>query len=155
MPEYLLTQEKKDALIAELEELKVVQRPTVLKRLDEARSLGDLKENAEYHATRDVQGRMEARIREIEELLKFVTVVEKTGSGCADLASTVVIQKTASPDSPQQKFTIVSSAEANILEGKIADVSPIGEALMGKRAGDIAQVATPGGIVEYLIIDIY
>ncbi len=152
MPEYLLTQEKHDALVTELEMLKTVQRPEVLKRLDEARSLGDLKENAEYHATRDEQGKMEARIREIEELLKFATVVEKSGSGAVDLASLVVVQKKGSDVT--QEFTIVGHAEANILEGKIADVSPIGSALLGKRAGDTTQVTTPGGVVEYMILEV-
>lgn len=152
MKQYDLTQDKHDALVAELAELKTVIRPDILKRLDAARELGDLKENAEYHAMRDAQGKNESRIREIEEVLKFANVVEKSSDGLVGLASTVVVQKDGTGD--KREFTIVGIAEADIIAGKVADNSPIGSALLGKKKGEVAEVETPKGITKYKIVEV-
>jgi transcription elongation factor GreA len=149
MTEYHLTQAKHDDLVVELEDRRSAQRSDILERLEAARALGDLKENAEYHAMRDAQGKNESRIAEIEEMLKHVVIVEKSADGVIGLASEVLVLKQGSD--AEQVFTMVGPQEANILEGKIADNSPLGQALMGKRQGDTATFETPKGVVEYLI----
>ncbi len=149
MPEYYLTHTKKEELEAELLERKSVTRPEILEKLEAARALGDLKENAEYHAMRDAQGRNESRIREIEELLKFVVVIEKSDDGTIDLASSVEVQKEG--DTEAKVFMIVSPSEANIAEGKIGSDSALGKALMGKKVGDTAELITPKGSIFYSI----
>ncbi|MCB9809182.1 transcription elongation factor GreA [Candidatus Nomurabacteria bacterium] len=149
MVQYPITQQKKESLEHELHTLTHVDRPDILKRLDAARSLGDLKENAEYHAMRDAQGKNEARIAEIQEILKHAVIVEKSDSGIIGLASEVVVIKKDAD--VEQVFTIVGPQEANILEGKIGDNSPLGQALIGKSEGDTALFETPKGAVEYFI----
>lgn len=149
MVEYHITQAKKEALEAELHELTHVKRPDILEKLDAARSLGDLKENAEYHAMRDAQGMNESRIQEIEELLKFSVIVEKHTDGVIALASEVTVTKSGSDT--KSVFTIVSPQESDISTGKIADNSPLGQALMGKKKGDVVLFETPKGVVEYKI----
>lgn len=149
MVEYHITQAKKEALEAELHELTHVKRPDILEKLDAARSLGDLKENAEYHAMRDAQGMNESRIQEIEELLKFAVIVEKHTDGVIALASEVTVTKSGSDT--KLVFTIVSPQESDISTGKIADNSPLGQALMGKKKGDVVLFETPKGSVEYTI----
>ena len=149
MAEYHITQQKKEALQAELHELTHTKRPDILIKLDAARSLGDLKENAEYHAMRDAQGMNESRIQEIEEVLKFAVIIEKHTDGIVALASEVTVTKAGADK--KQVFTIVSPQESDILNGKIADNSPLGQALMGKKKGDIAIFETPKGSVEYTI----
>jgi len=152
MPEYHVTQSKKEALEEELHAITHKTRPDILERLEAARALGDLKENAEYHAMRDLQGKNESRIREITELLKYAVIVEKTDTGKVALASIVVVQKKGSDT--QQEFTLVSRAEADILENKIGEDSPLGEALMGSVVGNEACFETPKGEVCYEIIEI-
>jgi len=149
MAEYHITQQKKDALEIELHDLTHVKRPDILVKLDAARSLGDLKENAEYHAMRDAQGMNESRIQEIQEVLKFSVIVEKGTDGIVGLASEVTVTKTGSD--AKQVFIIVSPQESEILSGKIANNSPLGKALVGKKKGDVAVFETPKGSVEYTI----
>lgn len=149
MAQYYITQEKKDSLEAELYDLTHTKRPDILEKLDAARSLGDLKENAEYHAMRDAQGMNESRIQEIEEVLKFAIIVEKNTDGVVALASEVVVTKAGSDT--KQIFTIVGPQESDISTGKIADNSPLGQALMGKKKGDVVLFETPKGSVEYTI----
>ena len=119
MPEYHITQEKKDELASELDERRGTKRADILKRLEAARELGDLKENAEYHAMRDLQGKNESRIREIEEILKHAVVVEKSMDGAIALASEVKVKRNDS--GAESMFTIVGPQESDILSGKIAD----------------------------------
>jgi transcription elongation factor GreA len=152
MPEYQLTQTKKEELEVELVDRKNNRRPAILEKLVAARELGDLKENAEYHTMRDEQGRNESRIREIEELLKFATVVQTSDSGQIDLASSVTLQKKG--DTESRVYMIVGPAESNLAEGKIASTSPLGQALLGKSVGDIATVISPKGEIEYEIVSI-
>lgn len=149
MVEYHITQAKKESLEAELHTLTHITRPDILEKLDAARSLGDLKENAEYHAMRDAQGMNESRIQEIEELLKFAVIVEKHNDGIVALASEVTVTKGDS--NTKLVFTIVSPQESDISTGKIADNSPLGQALMGKKKGNVVLFETPKGSVEYTI----
>jgi len=152
MPEYHVTQSKKEALEKELHTIVNDTRPDILVRLEAARELGDLKENAEYHCMRDLQGKNEARIRDIQEILKYAIIIEKSDTGKVALASTVVVQKEGSD--AQQEFVVVSRSEADILENKIGEDSPLGEALMGSAVGDKACFETPKGEVCYIIIEI-
>lgn len=149
MASYQISQEKYDELVIELEDRKSTKRADILDRLEKARALGDLKENAEYHAMRDQQGKNESRIREIEEILKHAVIVEKSTDGTVGLTSEVTVTKKGSDT--EQVFVIVGPQEADILDGKIADNSPLGQALLGKQVGEIASFETPKGVVDYEI----
>lgn len=144
-----LTQEKKKELEAELENLKTVIRAEILERLAFAKSLGDLSENAEYHDSKDAQGKNEARISQIEYILKNAIVVEVNTDGTVGLGSTVVLVK---KDSGEEKtYQIVGNEEADFSAGKISFESPIGAALIDKSQGEFVSVETPRGITEYKI----
>lgn len=144
-----LTQEKKEALEAELENLKTVVRSDILERLAFAKSLGDLSENAEYHSSKDAQGKNEARISQIEYILKNAVVVEANTDGTVGLGSTVVLVKKESGE--EKTYQIVGNEEADFSSGKISFESPIGGAVMEKKKGDMINVETPRGVTEYEI----
>lgn len=148
----LFTQEKIDALTAEMEERKTSIRATILTAVESARELGDLKENAEYHAARDEQGKNESRIREIEEMLRRAQVVKKSEAGVVGITSVVTIQKKGTDK--QKVYTIVGEHEADIANKKIANTSPLGEALMGKAKGEEAVFETAKGEVVYEVVEV-
>jgi transcription elongation factor GreA len=115
-----------------------------------AKSLGDLSENAEYHQAREEQAKLRERVMQIEEILKYATVVKKTAStGVVAVGATVTIQKDGEENT--RVFSIVGSEETDMLAGKISYKSPIGTALMGKRTGDTVEVQTPKGAMSYVI----
>lgn len=147
-----ITQKRKDELEAELHELKTVTRPEILERLQYAKSLGDLSENAEYHAAREAQGKNEDRIKEVESILKRAEIIEKIDSDEAQITSIVIAQKEG--DSNKREFTLVGPAEADMANGKLSIESPIGQALLGKKKGDVASVETPGGVVLWNVLDV-
>ena len=148
----LLTQENKEALEAELKELSGPKRREIISAVEYAKSLGDLSENAEYHAARDAQGKLEDRIQQIEYTLKYAEVVEKPSDGSIAVGCTVVIQKIG--ESNTRVFQIVGSEETDMLSGKISYKSPIKQALSGKKKGQIVSVSTPKGYIEYEIISV-
>ena len=142
------------ALEEELENLKVVKRKEVAAKIKEAREQGDLSENAEYDAAKDEQRDIEARIEEIEKILKNAEVVvedevdfDKINIGC----SVLVYDKEFDEEI---QFKIVGSTEANSLQGKISNESPVGQALLGKKVGDEIQVETQAGVMEYKVLKI-
>jgi len=144
-----LTQEKKTELEQELDHLKTTVRSEILDRLAFAKSLGDLSENAEYHSSKDAQGKNEARISQIEHILKTAVVVEANTDGTVGLGSTVVLFK---KDSGEEKtYQIVGNEEADFSSGKISFESPIGAAVMEKSQGTVVSVETPRGTTEYTI----
>lgn len=144
-----LTQEKKTELESELQNLKTTVRSEILERLAFAKSLGDLSENAEYHSSKDAQGKNEARISQIEYILKNAVVVEVNTDGTVGLGSTVVLVK---KDSGEEKtYQIVGNEEADFSVGKISFESPIGSAVMGHTKGDEVNVQTPKGKTIYII----
>ncbi len=147
-----ITKEKKEALMQELKELTTTKRKEVLSALEFAKSLGDLSENAEYHQAREEQAKLEDRILKIEHILRSSVVVEKHHSTQVEIGSTVIIEKDGSKE--KSKFQIVGSEESDINQNKISNRSPIGEALFGKKKGEIAEVSTPKGKVNYKIIEI-
>lgn len=141
------TPEGLEKLKQEYEELKG-KRKELAEKIAEAKELGDLAENAEYHAAREAQGMNEARIMEIEAILKQAVVVEKTEkSSTVQVGSTIVIQNGEGP----KEFTIVGSNEADPASGKISNESPFGQAFMQKEVGDTATVTTPRGDITYTI----
>lgn len=145
-----LSKEKYKELEAELDNLKNVVRREVAEQLEYAKSLGDLSENAEYHEARDKQADIEDRIREIESTLKQAVLISGKTGDTVSVGATVVVEK----GKDQQTYMIVGSEEADFLAGKISHHSPLGSALLGKKAGDNISVQTPKGETKYKVIEI-
>ena len=139
----------------ELHRLKTVERPSVIAAIAEARSHGDLSENAEYDAAKERQGFVEGRIQEVEGKLSNAQIIDPKlldADGRCVFGATVDIEDQDSGDAVT--YQIVGEDEADIKVGKLSLASPMARALIGKYAGDIAQVQAPGGIREYEIIDV-
>ncbi|MEP7370737.1 MAG: transcription elongation factor GreA [Nitrosospira sp.] len=142
-------------LRAELQEMKTVQRPAVIAAIAEARSHGDLSENAEYDAAKERQGFIEGRIAELESKLSNAQIIDPTlldANGACVFGATIDLQDMA--NDAVVTYQIVGDDEADIKEGKISISSPISRALIGKYPGDIAEVLAPGGVREYEILDV-
>src|ERR1035437_3999284 len=132
------TEEKRKELEAELKDLKGPKRKEILENLEYAKSLGDLSENAEYHQTREDQGKLEARIAKIEQILQSSQTVKGGGGDVIEVGSRVIVQKIGTKDLPAGKagektYVIVGSEEADMAKGKISNRSPAGVALFGKK----------------------
>jgi len=147
-----ITKDKKKALETELKELKGPKRKEILENLEYAKSLGDLSENAEYHQTREDQGKLEERIRKIEQILQSSQVVSGSGGDEIEIGSKVVVLKEG--ENKEKTYKIVGSEEADMTLRKISNRSPFGMALLGKRKGDDISFETPNGAVNYKIIDV-
>ena len=150
-----MTVEGEAALRIELEKLKKEDRPTVIQAIAEAREHGDLKENAEYHAAREQQGFIEGRIQDIESKLSLCQVVDISQMPEGDrviFGSTVTIINTETDE--EVTYKIVGDDEADVKSGMISYQSPIARALISKEMGDVVNVHTPGGEVEYEIDDV-
>lgn len=150
---YQLTAAGKLELEKELEELKS-RRGLIAQKIADARDYGDLSENAEYSEARNEQAQVESRIAEIEEILQNASLITNGGgkSSTVTLGVTVDLQHVGS--NKRVSYTIVGSVEADPLEGKISDESPIGQALMGKKVGEKVSIVTPSGNVGYEIASI-
>lgn len=136
----------------ELKRLKTIERPRIIEAIAEARAHGDLKENAEYHAAREQQGFCEGRIKEIEGKLGNARVIDVTGIPCTGkviFGATIDIVNCETDETVT--YQIVGEDEADVKQNKISVTSPIARALIGKETGDVAEVKTPGGLVEYEI----
>lgn len=144
-----------ELLRAELDDLKNVQRPKIIQAIAEAREHGDLKENAEYHAAREQQGFCEGRIKEIENKLSYAQVIDVTkmaNNGRVIFGTTVTVLNL---DTDKEiTYRIVGDDEANFKQNLISINSPIARGLIGKEKADIVQIATPGGDVEFEIINV-
>ena len=153
MEKILMTRAGYTALETELKKLKSVERPSVIQAIAEARELGDLKENAEYHSAREKQGFIEGRIKELESVLGLAEVIDpKALSGAVKFGATV---KLVDEDTDEEKtWQIVGEHEANIEKGLLNVKSPIARALIGKEEGDSVEVRTPGGEKSYEILSI-
>jgi len=150
-----ITKDGAEALAAELKELKSVRRPAVIQAIAEAREHGDLKENAEYHAAREEQGFIEARIKDLEGKLSNAQIIDITklsNNGKVVFGTTVVIYDEEKDQ--ETTYQIVGEDEANIKENKISVSSPVARALIGKEVDDVAIVKAPGGDLEYEIVDV-
>jgi transcription elongation factor GreA len=146
---YNITEEGKKQLEAELETLKG-RRGEIAEKIAEARDYGDLSENAEYDAAREDQGVVETRIAEIEDILQNAEIIEGGKKDEVGLGSVVELKTGAKTVT----YTVVGPVEADPLEGKVSNESPIGEALMGKKVGDDASITTPKGELHYKIVSI-
>src|SRR3990167_1781931 len=148
--ETMVSQEKFDEMVKELENLKTVRRTEIAKNLEYARSLGDLSENAEYQEARDLQAATEERIKKLEEFVKH-TKIFTDGKKKSDVSfgSKVSIKKDGATE--VHEYTIVGSEEADMRVKKLSHVSPLGNALMGKKKGDTFTFETPNGKQTYTI----
>ena len=145
-----LTKEGKKALEDELASL-VARRPEIAEKIAAARAFGDLSENEEYSSARSEQKTVENRILEIEEILKNSKIIRAAAHTKVGIGATVKVKVN---NGKQMTYSIVGPVEANPLEGKISDQSPIGKALMGKSVGDTAEMDTPKGKTLYKILEI-
>jgi len=151
--ETYLTKEGEDALRRELTQLRDTRRPALAQRLKEAAAQGDLKENADYHDAKEKLGFIEGRVQQIESILRNAIVVDSSeGSDEVRIGTTVIIREDGEDD--DEEYRIVGSAEANPRERKISEKSPIGSALLGKRAGEKVKVKTPDGDIKFRIVEI-
>ncbi len=156
MAESFLTPEGAAKVKAELEELITVKRPALAARLREAIKMGDLSENADYHAAKEDQGFLEGRIQELENLLRTATIISNANDGgtpeVVEIGRTVTVQEVG--DRTQETYMLVGAKEASPREGKISNESPIGRALRGKRVGETAVAETPTGQIRFKILKI-
>lgn len=145
---YQITEAGRKELEQELEELKG-RRGDIAEKIAEARDYGDLSENAEYDSAREEQGLVETRIAEIEDILMNAEIIKARKSSKVQIGSTVELK-----NGKTVKYTIVGPVEADPINGKISDESPLGVALMGKAVGDTATISTPKGDTTYTVISI-
>ena len=150
----ILTYEGLKALEDELHELKVNRRREVAQKIKEAREQGDLSENAEYDAAKEEQRDIELRIEEIDKILKNAEVVDDNDgdSSVINVGCTVTIKDLEFNE--EMEYKIVGSTEANSLQNKISNEAPVGRALIGKSVGDVVDVETQAGIIQYKVLDI-
>lgn len=147
-----MTAEGYDTLEAEIKNLKTVERPRIIKLIAEARSHGDLSENAEYHAAKELQGITEARLADLEDKLSRADIIDvsKLKGDQVMFGATVTLIDEDTED--KVKYRIVGETEANVKEGKISITSPIARALLGKRKKSVVEVSTPGGGKSYEVV---
>lgn len=138
----------------ELHNLKVFKRQEVAQKIKEAREQGDLSENAEYDAAKDEQRDIELRIEELEKLLKNAEVVVEDEVDLDKISIGCKVRVYDLEFAEEMEFKIVGSTEANSLQGRISNESPVGHALIGKRVGDVVNVETQVGVVQYKVLDI-
>ncbi len=152
--EFFLTSEGYLELETELNYLKTDKRNEVLNSLKEARALGDLSENAEYDSAREEQGKLEARIKEVEYILEHATIIDdaQTEKDKVTIGSTVSLQYDG--DDEIEEYRIVGSQEADPFNNKISNESPIAMAILGKKVGDMAEVDSPNGTYKVKIVKV-
>ncbi|MFZ4543509.1 MAG: transcription elongation factor GreA [Saprospiraceae bacterium] len=149
-----LTKDGHERLKGELEHLKTTGRQEAAKAIAEARDKGDLSENAEYDAAKDHQGHLEARINELEKIMIYARVLDESQIDTSRVAIFTTVHMKNRKMNKEVAYKLVSESEANTKEGKISVTSPIGKGLLGKAKGEIAQVTTPAGLLEFEILDI-
>ena len=152
--EITLTQESLDAYKEELEYLKTTRADEVAEQLKEARSFGDLSENAEYDEAKNEQGKLYSRIAELEEIIKLAVVVtgdtyaaDEVSPGCRFVVKDLEFDE-------EEEYHFVGSQEADPMDGKISDESPFGKAMLGKKVGTVVEVEAPAGVIKYQIVKI-
>ena len=148
-----LTRLGAELLETEMKNLKSVERPAVIKAIADARELGDLKENAEYHSAREKQGFIEGRLKELESVLGRAEIIDPTNlSGTVKFGATITLVDEDTDE--ENTYQIVGEPEADIEKGKLNIRSPLARSLIGKEEGDSIDVRTPGGIKSYEIISV-
>lgn len=146
-----MTQECYDQLVAELKELMEVELPRVKNELVEAREKGDLSENFEYHAAKREQGKLFSRIRFKQRVLQYARVMDTSGLDADVVGLFRKVELTNLANNVRMAYTIVNTHEANLKEGKISIQTPIAQALLGKRAGDVVEARIPSGVLKLRI----
>lgn len=149
-----MSQEGYDKLVAELHQLESVELPRVREAIAEARAQGDLSENFEYHAAKREQGRLLGRIRFKQRVLEFARVIDTKRLGSDAVGLLTRVEMTNMVNGCKMAYTIVSPHEANLRERKISVKSPVAEALLGKKVGDIVEVRVPAGVQKLRIENI-
>ncbi|MYL47872.1 transcription elongation factor GreA [Halobacillus litoralis] len=151
---YYMTEEGKQKLEEELHHLKTERRKEVVERIKIARGFGDLSENSEYDAAKDEQAFVEARITQVENMIRNAVIIENDNENpdTVSLGKSVTFQEL--PEGDEETYTIVGSAEADPFEGKISNDSPMAQSLIGHVVGDKVKVATPGGEIDVKIITV-
>ena len=149
-----LTQATYDRLVAELEDLTTRGRVEIAQAIEAARALGDLSENGDYHAAKDSQGKMESRIRQLQAMLKSVDIVDESGSddGTISLGSTVTLRYDGDDEDETQRFFVGSIEERQGDLPVISPSSPLGQVLIGQRAGAAVEYKAPGGMLKVHIV---
>jgi len=142
------------AMLDEIKHLKSVERPRIIRLIEEARSHGDLSENAEYHAAKEQQGWIEARVAELEDKISRADIIDvtKLSGDTVKFGAQVTLVDEETDD--ESSYQIVGEFEADVKKGKISVTSPIARAIIGKRKGDSVEVATPGGGKSYEILKV-
>lgn len=150
----ILTTEGHQKLEQELEQLKTVRRKEVSEKIKVALSFGDLSENSEYDEAKNEQAMVEARIAEVEQMLKNASVLDEAGITTDTIGVGSVIKIRHMKLGREDTYKIVGSTEASPLQKKISDESPVGKAMLGHHVGDVVEVETPSGIIEYEVLKI-
>ncbi|AUD13716.1 MULTISPECIES: transcription elongation factor GreA [unclassified Planococcus (in: firmicutes)] len=152
--QFPMTAAGKQKLEDELDYLKTVKRKEVVERIKVARSFGDLSENSEYDSAKEDQAFVEGRISTLESMIRNAVIIneEEAGNDVVRLGKTVTFMEI--PDGEEEAYTIVGSAEADPLEGRISNDSPIAKSMLGRTVGDRVKVLTPGGEMEVKIVSI-
>ncbi len=149
---FLVTKEGLAKLQAELQQLTTVRRAEVAQKIKRAREVGGSENNAKYEDAKNEQSFVEGRILMLENIVKNAVIIESPAvPGVVELGDKVLVQN---QDGKIEQYTIVGSTEANPLEGRISNESPVGRALLGKKIGDEIEVRTPGGVLKLLIMDV-
>ncbi len=152
-----LTQEGLEKLQQELENLKTVRRKEVAERLKQAIGFGDLSENSEYDDAKNEQAFIEGEIQRLEEMLSNVQVIEdgiKVDDGTITIGAKVTIRFVGDDEDEEEEYKIVGTVEADPMNNRISNESPVGKAIIGHRVGDIVDVESPSGIVQYEILKV-
>lgn len=151
---FYISKEGLQKIRAELEELKTVKRPDIARKISDAREFGDLKENAEYHAAKEEMALLEAKISKLEETVHRARVIDPKSISTEQVSLyTTVVLKDVTRDQ-NVEYTLVSKEESNFRESKISIISPVGKALLGKKAGDTVEVNVPAGVMKYEVLEI-
>lgn len=153
MSEYV-TKETFDKMREELQKMKAIDRPAASKAIAEAREKGDLKENAEYDSAKEAQGMLEAKIKQLEGVIANAKIIDPS---TIDISKVAILTKVTIENLANQKlmtYQIVGQKEADLKLGKISASSPIGSGLLGKSIGEVVEVKTPAGLVNFKIVNI-
>ncbi len=152
--EIIMTQEGLDELKKELEHLKVVTRKEVSEKIKQARSYGDLSENSEYDEAKNEQAEVESRINDIENMMKYIKIISEADIVSDEVSPGCRVRILDIEENDELEYTIVGSAEADPSRMKLSYDSPVGKALLHKKAGDEVMVSTPGGEIPFKILEI-
>ena len=150
-----MTKEGYDKLKNELRELKTVGRAEAAKAIAEAREKGDLSENAEYDAAKDAQGMLEAKINELDKIMANARILDESQLDTSKVTILSTVRLMNKKVNKEISYTLVSKAESDLKQKKISVDSPIGQGLLGKKVGDSVSISTPGGQIEFEVLEIY